>query len=305
MASLSTSFYPIISVIIPCYNHGGYLGKAIDSVLGQSYPNVEVIVVDDGSSDDTREVAAAYGEKVRYIYKENGGLSAARNTGLEHAKGAYIVFLDADDWLYPKALQTNLHYLNLHPTAAFVSGSHIRIFIEKNIIKPEKQDLKHDHYTSLLLYNYIGVPASVLYHRWVFDQFQFDVNLKSCEDYDLYLKVARRYPVYHHNEMVAAYRMHSSSMSTNTARMISTAMIVLNRQKKETRNQQERMALEEGKTFMKSYYCWLLYENIKLKNLQVAAKFLPIFIKYRPRYIFRLLHYKLLTNLKLHQASNS
>ena len=304
MASTSTILSSLVSVVIPCYNHGRYLGKAIASVLGQSYGPVEVIVVDDGSSDNTREVAQSFGDRVRYVYKQNGGLSAARNTGIEHARGEYLVFLDADDWLYPAALETNLHHLQQNPCAAFVSGSHIRVYVEKDLIKPEKQHLKYDHYTSLLLYNYIGVPASVLYHRWVFDEFVFDETLKSCEDYDLYLKVARKYPVVHHDEMVAAYRIHSSSMSNNTGRMISTAITVLNRQKKEISSLQERKALQEGKKFMKSYYCWLLYENIKYSRLQFSVKLFPLFLKYRPRYILRLFHFKLLTNLKLHQSSN-
>src|SRR5215471_10950429 len=87
-----------LSVIIPSYNHGRYLPQCIDSVLAQTYPATEVLVVDDGSQDDTREVVATYGDRVRYVWRPNGGLSAARNTGVAATTCAWIAFLDADDW---------------------------------------------------------------------------------------------------------------------------------------------------------------------------------------------------------------
>ncbi len=101
---------PLISVIIPCYNHGAYLPEAFASIWQQDYPAVEIVVVDDGSTDTTREVAQHY-PAVKYVYQANQGLSAARNTGLTHSTGQYLVFLDADDWLLPGALTTNARYL--------------------------------------------------------------------------------------------------------------------------------------------------------------------------------------------------
>ena len=282
------SFNSLISVIIPCYNHGGYLGKAIDSVLGQSYPNIEVIVVDDGSSDDTREVAAAYGEKVRYIYKENGGLSAARNTGLEHAKGAYIVFLDADDWLYPKALQTNLHYLNLHPTAAFVSGSHIRVYFDSNTKTEVVKSIYNDHYSYLLSKgNYIGVPGSVLYHRWVFDEFLFDETLRACEDYDLYLKVARRYPVFHHTEKIAAYNIHSNNMSANSMMMLNAAINVLGRQYNTLKTKKEIKAYKSGIKYWKAFYYNELFKKISHKKESLSIDSFTQLLINKPQYLLR------------------
>src|SRR5688500_685940 len=111
----------LVSVIIPCYNHGHYLPKAIESVLEQSYTPVEIIVVDDGSTDDTAVIAQSY-PQVTYMYQSNSGLSASRNTGIRHSQGDYLVFLDADDWLYPEALAINLQYLKQNEQLAFVSG---------------------------------------------------------------------------------------------------------------------------------------------------------------------------------------
>ena len=112
----------LITVVITCYNHGHYLTEAIDSILVQDYKNVEIIVVDDGSTDNTKEVAAKY-STVRYVYQNNQGLSAARNTGIDHSSGEFILFLDADDWLLPRALNINYQYLQAQQKTAFVSGA--------------------------------------------------------------------------------------------------------------------------------------------------------------------------------------
>ena len=94
----------IVSVVIPSYNHARYLGAAVESVMAQTVRDVEIVIVDDGSTDDTREVAARY-PQAKYIYQPNQGLSAARNTGIKHSSGRFLVFLDADDLLLPHALE--------------------------------------------------------------------------------------------------------------------------------------------------------------------------------------------------------
>src|SRR5918994_1694671 len=95
---------PLITVVIPCYNQAHFLGEAIESVLSQSYPHHEIVVGDDGSTDDTSEVASRY-DGVRLVRQENRGLAGARNTGIRHSEGDYLVFLDADDRLLPEALR--------------------------------------------------------------------------------------------------------------------------------------------------------------------------------------------------------
>src|SRR5689334_22859965 len=94
-----------VSAIIPCYNYGKYLARAIDSILAQTYAVSEIIVVDDGSSDNTREVATSYGGCVRYIYQQNAGRAAARNHGIREATGDWIALLDADDWWLPQKIE--------------------------------------------------------------------------------------------------------------------------------------------------------------------------------------------------------
>src|ERR687885_795015 len=114
----------VVSVVIPCYNQAHFLGEAIESVLAQSYPHFEIVVVDDGSTDNTSEVAARY-PGVRCIRQNNQGVAAARNTGIRESNGSYLVFLDADDRLLPEALEVGLEQLKVHPECAFVSGQHL------------------------------------------------------------------------------------------------------------------------------------------------------------------------------------
>lgn len=115
---------PRFSVIIPAYNAAATLGRAIDSVLAQHYRPIEIIVVDDGSSDDTALVARRYGEQVKYIYQPNAGVSAARNHGADCAKGDWLAFLDADDWYYPDRLRWHAEWIALDPSLDFLTGEY-------------------------------------------------------------------------------------------------------------------------------------------------------------------------------------
>ncbi len=118
---------PLVSVIIPCYNHGKYLPEAFESVWKQNYQNTEIIVVDDGSADDTKQITEKY-QSVKYLYQSNQGLSAARNTGIKNSTGDFLIFLDADDWLLDDAIITNVNYMLQDEKIAFVSGAHEKVF---------------------------------------------------------------------------------------------------------------------------------------------------------------------------------
>lgn len=251
----------LISVIIPCYNHGNYLEKAIESVLAQSYRHFELIVVDDGSIDCTKEVAQKYTE-VSYIYQVNQGLSAARNTGIEVSTGELIVFLDADDWLVPDALSINLNYLNQHPGVAFVSGAYEIFYEWINERSFWQKKLTETPYCHLLEKNFIGMHGTVLFKRWVFELFRYDTSLKSCEDYDLYLKIARKFEVFVHQELIAVYYFHQSNMSSNYAIMLKNALFVLNKQKTLLKNKTEKTWFKKGISFWKSYYSQKMFEKI-------------------------------------------
>lgn len=246
----------LISVIIPCYNHAHYLGEAIESVLAQSYRHSELIVVDDGSTDDTAAVAARY-PGVKYVWQHNQGLSAARNTGIRHSEGTFLVFLDADDRLLPRALEVGLLCLQARPQCAFASGHYRYVQADGSLLVEHPQNrVTHDHYLALLRGNYIGMHATVIYRRSVFDQVEgFDTTLRACEDYDLYLRIARQFPVFCHDEVVAEYRQHGANMSANPNLMLGQVLAVLRAQRPHLKGDPARWhAYRRGVRAWQAYY---------------------------------------------------
>lgn len=267
----------LITVVITCYNQGKYLREAIESVLVQNYENTEIIVIDDGSTDHTKFVANSY-PRIKYVYQLNQGVSSARNSGIAHAKGEFICFLDADDWLLPEALISNLHYIEGNKELAFVSGAYMFVqmhypftqFVsaeklnieERYPINEPKVPVKKDHYIHFLKGNYIGMHAAVLYPRWVFDEFKFDPSLTGCEDYDLFLRISRKYPVLDHATPIAAYRRHQNNTTANTSMMLYFALAVLDRQKKSLKTAEEENCLLEGKANWENHYVNVVYQNM-------------------------------------------
>lgn len=245
---------PLVSVIIPCYNHARFLIEAVESVKQQTYSHTEIIIVDDGSTDNTPAICEQL-SGVRYIFQPNQGLSAARNTGLANSQGEYLVFLDADDYLYPEALSTNVAYLQQNPSWAFVSGWHRKVDEWRY---PVEQDtlsvISNNHYIHLLQGNYIGMHAAVMYTRWILTKFQFDTSLKACEDYDLYLRITRQHTVGDHNHNMAAYRIHGTNMSSKIPFMLNAALLVHQRQKAHLQGTDEEKAWHNGRAIWKHYY---------------------------------------------------
>lgn len=282
---------PIVSVIIPCYNQGRYLSKAIESVLSQSFFNFEIVVVDDGSSDHTKQVAQQY-DTVKYVYQVNQGLSSARNTGIDYSLGKYLVFLDSDDWLLPDALITNLNFIRLNPEAAFVAGGH-RFFYDKDKTTQDvAKEIEYDHYCNLLQSNFIAMIASVMFQRWVFDKFRYDTKLKVCEDYDIYLKVAREYPITHHKEVIAVYFIHNVNMSKDAPLMLKTALQILDLQKPVLRDNKDRNYYERGQAFWKNWYCGVIYEELNVvlqESYNNNSQNLKTLRKYNKKLFFKLI----------------
>jgi len=262
---------PLVSVIIPCFNHGKYLITALESIWTQHYPAIEIIVVDDGSTDNTKETLKDLIE-VKYIYQENQGLSAARNKGILHSEGDFLIFLDADDWLLDGAIATNLSYLLWDNNLAFVSGAHEKVFADSSNTVDVAEKINAEHYIHLLCGNYIGMHGTVMFRRWVFDHVLYDESLSACEDYDLYLKVAKNSPVFHHSHKIAAYRIHQTNMSGNIPLILTSALKVLQRQKKSLQTREEKKAYLMGRRSFRKYYSSLLYDQLVNNKMAITTQ---------------------------------
>ena len=259
-----------VSVIIPCYKQAGFLSDAIESVLAQTHPYVEIIVVDDGSPDDTSDVALRY-TGVRCIRQRNQGLAAARNTGIRESTGDFLVFLDADDRLIPDALETGLKCFRRNPGATVVVGKHRRISAEGlTLPTAELRTVEKDHFVELLRGNWIACLSSVMFQRRVFDDIKgFNTSLQAAEDYDLYLRIAQKFAMACHRNVVAEYRHHGDSMSSNKKLMLEQVIIVLRSQLKGiSGNTEYEAACRTGLKFFQRYYGI----PVILERMRIAAR---------------------------------
>jgi glycosyltransferase involved in cell wall biosynthesis len=246
----------LLSVIIPCYNLGHFLPDAIRSCLSIPQFTPEIIVVDDGSSDDTEAVTARFSQ-VCYHYQPNSGLAAARNAGLSIANGEFICFLDADDWLIPENIHYSVNILREQQDLAFVFGRHL-VQAGNGRLHPHCPEVRPPYYPALLTGNHIGNPSTVVYRRSVVRYFPFssDPSFRGCEDYQQYLRIVRSYLVAHHEHPVAVYRRHNANMSNNRAMMLHSILHVLETQKQQLRHPGERKAWEQGREAWLQYYSY-------------------------------------------------
>ena len=222
---------PLVSVIIPAHNQARYLAESIESALAQAGPRVEVIVVDDGSTDDTPAIARRH-PQVTLIRQPNAGVSAARNAGFAASRGDLVVFLDGDDRLMPGALEAGARELADAPAAAFAAGRYRHI--DADGIPGEVhgwRDSGGSIYERLVQWNIIGMLGTVMFRRDALPPEPFERTLRSAEDWDLYLRIVRDRPVRLHDAMVAEYRRYGDSKSANPARMLGATMAVLERQR--------------------------------------------------------------------------
>lgn len=226
---------PLVSIIIPCYKQAEFLPIAVDSVLRQTMHDLECIIINDGSPDNTHEIATALAvndKRIRYIKQENRGLSGARNRGLKEARGEWIQFLDADDVLLPNKLQKQLEALaySQAPSLSFCDYYFCDAKdINKRITKRhdyEHPRLRHDNPVIDLVSRWetdLSIPA----HSFLFDVrlftkpgISFDEKLPNHEDWDCWMQIFNQKPIIVplHQELVV-YRQHPNSMATNKAAM--------------------------------------------------------------------------------------
>ncbi|MCK6626364.1 MAG: glycosyltransferase [Anaerolineae bacterium] len=221
----------LISIIVPVYNGQAFIGETIQSVQSQTYQHWEMLIVDDGSTDDTRQVIETYlgDRRIRYLYQTNRERAAARNYGLKVAQGKYIAFLDADDLWLPDKLKTQVAYLEAHPE---IGLCFTRCWLIDNQTNCHGMPTINfipgpDQFERLLFGNFI-TNSSVVMPQCVFDRVGFfDETLPvfGCEDWDMWLRIARFYPIHLIDHPLALYRLHESNTSLERMRLSAEAVL--------------------------------------------------------------------------------
>ena len=203
-----------VSVIIPTYNRANTLEDAIQSVLGQTFQDFELIIVDDGSTDNTEEVVSyyitVYSNKIKYIYKTNGGVSSARNEGIRNAKGNYIAFLDSDDYCDVNKLEITAKFIIDYPEAGLFYTDVWVVDENKNILwANDRFHYRGNVFTKLIERDFI-TTSTVVVKKQVFEKvgrFFEGYSLKAgLEDWDMWLRIAKYYGFYHIPKKLTYYR---------------------------------------------------------------------------------------------------
>jgi glycosyltransferase involved in cell wall biosynthesis len=214
---------PKVSVVIPAYNQAQYLGPAINSVLVQTYHDYEIIVVDDGSTDDTPIIAQQFQDAIHYIRQTNQGLSAARNTAIRKAQADIIALLDSDDLWEPQFLEKMVAHLNNHPEAAAVyCGFQYVDAAGQPVGQPScKVVLPENFHRTIIFKGNWLVPCAVVFRRRLAEEVGlFEESIGPVADSDLWTKLSARYPLVGLPEVLVKYRRHDSNMTKDPSIMV-------------------------------------------------------------------------------------
>jgi glycosyltransferase involved in cell wall biosynthesis len=282
----------IVSVIIPAFNCEQYIAECIDSVLVQTFQDFEIIIIDDGSTDDTVSIISEYKyNRIKLFHQNNSGSAAARNYGVTQSSGIWIAFIDADDIWLPDKLQKQLEHCSNH------AWSHTDLFFHGSFYpkytKATEFTSKHSGFilNNLLVENSIGT-SSVLIKKEIFeDSGGFNTDLRALQDWDLWLRIAEKYQVCYVDEPLVYYRVHKSSVSRNVRKTLPYHIKLINHvfsQQRIPRQQQKlkckalsrscqicSQIAEQEEDFLFSCYCAsrsLLYRPQDMSNYSRLIK---------------------------------
>src|SRR5581483_624645 len=278
---------PLITVIIPCHNQGRYLAEAIDSVLTQGYSRTQIVIVDDASTDRTAEVARSY-PSVQYVRQPHGGRSQTRNVGLRRARGEFVVFLDADDRLLPGHFAISLRTLAEAPDAAFVFGDFRALggpTTHRHRCAPSP-----DYYATFLRKRTeaLGALHAAMFRRvHILAVGGFQTRFDVCEDIDLFLRLARHYPVVCHHQVIAEYRRHSEQITRRYDLMLAGITRVYRRQWLHAwLHPAYRAAYRDGCRLIHQAtavpLAWMCLAMLKARNWSTAGRYAAVLLRYAP-----------------------
>jgi len=213
---------PLVTVYITNYNYGGYIRQAIESLLAQSYKQLEIYIIDDGSSDNSRKIIKEYEHlgNVRLIFQKNKGLNATNNVAMKLAKGKYIMRLDADDYLHPDAIGKMVAKIELHPEASMIFPDYYNVDKDGEIINEVR---RHDFEEQVTLFDQPAHGAITLIRLETLKKVGgYDEQFKRQDGYDLWLKVSHKFKVLNINESLFYYRQHGKSITDNEDKLLET-----------------------------------------------------------------------------------
>lgn len=208
---------PKVSVIIPTYNRANVVCNAVDSVINQTYKNIEIIVVDDGSTDDTKKVLNKYAGNIKYIKQSNQGVSSARNLGIKESTGEYLAFIDSDDVWHSDKVQKQLDFFNSNKNNNIGLVYTNTILIDKDNQKKKRRDFFTKNESGILEFidvfkdPYLGLPTVMILSSVINKVGLFDEGLETAEDIDLYLRISEFYKIgYIHDILVDVHQSENS-----------------------------------------------------------------------------------------------
>jgi glycosyltransferase involved in cell wall biosynthesis len=226
---------PLVSVIVPCFNAEAFMRQTLQSVCGQTYRNLEILVVDDGSTDHTPDIArefAAADARVRLLQKTNGGLSSARNFGIDHARGKYLSFVDGDDFWHPSKIEKHVAHLEANPEVG-VSYSATQFVDQRGQPMRHRRFPKMRNLSDYYLFcrNPITTGSTAVFRREIFDHHRFDETLAGYEDVDCWLRIAfappKKWRFEGVNELLTYYRVHPQGISNKADEQFASAQRAL------------------------------------------------------------------------------
>jgi len=269
---------PSVSVVIPTYNYAKYIARSVESVVNQSFQDFEILVVDDGSTDNTREVIETkYKTKVRYFYQENSGAPSARNRGIEESKGDYLAFLDADDEWFPSKLEKQIDkFKSSADTVGLIYSGFAYIWGESedkgNKIIPT---LRGNIFPSFLKGSVLGSPTPVIRKPCFQKAGTFDETLPSSQDWDMWLRISKHYEVDFVPDVLAKHYIHDDQISERMDLKIQGIEMVIQKHHEDFSHYPlilSRHLCELGKlnTIMRNWKeaCKYFWEAVKLDPLQ-------------------------------------
>ncbi|MBE7446933.1 MAG: glycosyltransferase [Planctomycetia bacterium] len=292
-----TDTTPLVSVILPTYNCANFLPASIGSILSQTYHSYEIIVIDDGSTDNTKEVLVPFIQRITYInLEQNKGLPAARNVGIRSAQGKYIAFIDADDLWMPEKLQTDIEYFGKYPDAGMVYSLHTNIDAEGCVLDGalKKRLPAGNIFNQLFSEQNFIIASSVIVRKEVFETTGlFDEQLFNCQDWDMWLRIAFYFKVAGINKPLVKYRHNPHSLSKNRDSVLKYQKLVIDKTYNTFKAKGNGLCEKAYKKRLASHYAKAGRYYLKIGDKSLANENFLLSLKYNSlnfrtiRYYFR------------------